>query len=147
PGAGKQIKRAAAGLERARARAAQAPAKAAAKAAARNGPGPVRNTTDQHSRLMPTRHGFIQGYNTQNVTSADGLIIATALPTDPADTAWFEPIPGHAQAPGAAGSTIAPALTTAPAAPAGFEPMLAPAQAAAARLTARHPGDGEPIGL
>jgi len=39
PGAGKQIKRAAAGLERARARAAQAPAKAAAKAAARNGPG------------------------------------------------------------------------------------------------------------
>jgi transposase len=116
PGAGKQIKRAAAGLERARARAAQAPAKAAAKAAARNGPGPVRNTTDPHSRLMPTRHGFIQGYNTQNVTSADGLIIATALTTDPADTAWFEPMLGHAQA-------------------------------AAARITARHPGDGEPIGL
>ena len=42
---------------------------------------------------MPARgRGFIQGYNTQNVTSADGLIIATRLTTDPIDIAWFEPM-------------------------------------------------------
>ena len=39
--------------------------------------------------------GFIQGYNTQNVTSEDGLIIATELTTDPTDTAWFEPMLGQ----------------------------------------------------
>ena len=45
----------------------------------RKGPGPVRNITDPDSRLMPVRGGgFIQGYNAQNVTSEDGLIIATA---------------------------------------------------------------------
>ena len=36
--------------------------------------------------------GFIQGYNTQNVTSEDGLIIATRLTDSPTDTAWFEPM-------------------------------------------------------
>jgi transposase len=87
------VRRAAAGLDRARSRQAEAERKAAAHAAARKGPGPVRNTTDPHSRLMPTRgRGFIQGYNTQNVTSADGLIIATQLTTDPIDTGWFEPM-------------------------------------------------------
>ena len=42
---------------------------------------------------MPVRGGgFIQGYNTQNVTSEDGLIIATELTDDPADIGWFEPM-------------------------------------------------------
>jgi hypothetical protein len=31
---------------------------------------------------MPTRNGFIQGYNAQNVTSEDGLVIATGLTGD-----------------------------------------------------------------
>ncbi len=54
---------------------------------------PARNITDPHSRLMPVRGGgFIQGYNPQNVTSEDGLIIATELTADAADTAWFEPM-------------------------------------------------------
>ena len=75
-------------LEKAQARAAAAQA----AAAARPGPGPVRNITDPDSRLMPTRNGFIQGYNAQNVTSADGLIIATELTNDTTDTAWFEPM-------------------------------------------------------
>jgi transposase len=93
------VRRAAAGLERARARAAAADRKAAGKAAARKGPGPVRNITDPHSRLMHVRGGgYIQGYNTQNVTSQDGLIIATELTADPVDTAWFEPMAGAAQA-------------------------------------------------
>jgi len=40
----------------------------------------VRNITDPDSRLMPVRGGgFIQGYNAQNVTSSDGLVIATSL--------------------------------------------------------------------
>jgi transposase len=54
---------------------------------------PVRNITDPDSRLMPVRGGgFIQGYNPQNVTSEDGLIIATELTASTADTAWFEPM-------------------------------------------------------
>jgi hypothetical protein len=59
----------------------------------------VRNITDPHSRLMPVRGGgFIQGYNTQNVPSADGLLIATELTDDPADTRWFVPMLGRAVA-------------------------------------------------
>jgi transposase len=111
------VRRAVAGLDRARARQAAAERKAAARAA-RKGPGPVRNLTDPHSRLMPTRgRGFIQGYNTQNVTSEDGLIIATQLTTDPVDVAWFEP-------------------------------MLRAAEDAAARICASQPArDGHGIGL
>jgi len=42
---------------------------------------------------MPVRGGgFIQGYNTQNMTSEDGLIIATGLTGDPADCQAFEPM-------------------------------------------------------
>jgi hypothetical protein len=52
----------------------------------------VRNITDPDSRLMPARSGFIQGYNTQNVTSQDGLVIATELTDDPTDMAWYEPM-------------------------------------------------------
>jgi transposase len=84
-----RVRRAAVKVERAREREAQARARAAAKA----GPGPVRNVTDPDSRLMPVRGGgFIQGYNTQNVTSEDGLVIATELTGDPVDTGWFAPM-------------------------------------------------------
>ena len=42
---------------------------------------------------MPARGGgFIQGCNAQNVTSEDGLIIATRLTQDTGDVAWFEPM-------------------------------------------------------
>jgi transposase len=59
----------------------------------RRQPGPVRNITDPHSRLMPVRGGgFIQGYNAQVVTTADGLILATELTQDTGDTQWFEPM-------------------------------------------------------
>jgi hypothetical protein len=58
----------------------------------------VRNITDPDSRLMPVRGGgFIQGYNTENVTSEDELIIATELTDDPTDMAWFEPMMTRAQ--------------------------------------------------
>lgn len=58
----------------------------------------VRNITDPGSRLMHTRNGTQQSYNAQNVTSEDGLIIATELTDDPADMAWFEPMMARAGA-------------------------------------------------
>jgi hypothetical protein len=86
-----RVKEAAAQVEAARERAAAAEQRAAERDKNRKGPGPVRNITDPDSRLMPVRGGgFIQGYNTQNVTSEDELIIATELTDDPADMAWFE---------------------------------------------------------
>jgi transposase len=93
-----RVRQAQAKLEAARARAAEAGRKAAERAANRTGPGPVRNITDPDSRLMPVRGGgFIQGYNAQNMTSGDGLIIATELTDEQADCPWFEPMLERAQ--------------------------------------------------
>src|SRR6516162_9374195 len=84
-----RVRAAAAQVEKARARAAEAGRRAAEKDKDRKGPGPVRNITDPDSRLMPVRGGgFLQGYNAQNVTSEDGLIIATELTDDTTDMAW-----------------------------------------------------------
>jgi transposase len=88
-----RVREAAAKVEAAKARAAEAERKAAEREKNRKRPGPVRNITDPDSRLMPVRGGgFIQGYNTQNVPSGDGLVIATELTDDPADMAWLEPM-------------------------------------------------------
>jgi transposase len=88
-----RVRQAEAKLEATRARAAEAERKAAEKAATAKGPGPVRNITDPDSRLMPVRGGgFIQGYNTQNMPSEDGLIIATELTGEQADCGSFEPM-------------------------------------------------------
>jgi transposase len=93
-----RVREAGAKVEKARARAARAGRRAAERAAARKGPGRVRNITDPDSRLMPVRGGgFIQGYNAQNMTSQDGLIIATELTGDPVDSQWFEPMLGQAR--------------------------------------------------
>jgi transposase len=93
-----RVKEAQAKLEATRARAAEAERKAAEREANRKGPGPVRNITDPDSRLMPVRGGgFLQGYNAQNMTSEDGLIIATELTGDPVDFAWFEPMTRQAE--------------------------------------------------
>jgi transposase len=105
------VAKARAKLERAQARAAERQRRAAAA----KGPGPVRNITDPDSRLMPTRGGFIQGYNPQNVTSEDKLIIATELTTDTTDTEWFEPMLRKAQDAAALIASHHPA----PASPAG----------------------------
>jgi transposase len=88
-----RVRAAQAKVDKARARAAEAERKAAEKDKNRKGPGPVRNVTDPDSRLMPVRGGgFTQGYNTQNMTSEDGLIIATELTDDPTGMDWFEPM-------------------------------------------------------
>jgi transposase len=88
-----RVREAQAKLEAARARAAEAERKAAERDANREGPGPVRNITDPDSRLMPVRGGgFTQGYNTQNMPSQDGLIIATELTDEQNDCPSFEPM-------------------------------------------------------
>jgi len=89
-----KIQRAARGLEQARQRAA-GPGRTEGGTRA----GPARNITDPHSRLMPVRGGgFVQGYNAQSVTTADGLIMATELTSDPGDVTWFEPMLRQAEA-------------------------------------------------
>jgi transposase len=88
-----RVREAARRLQRAIEREAAAAARAAEKQKQRTGPGPVRNITDPHSRLMPVRGGgFIQGYNAQVVTTQDGLIIATRLTDTTGDTTWLEPM-------------------------------------------------------
>lgn len=54
--------------------------------------GPQRNSTDPDSRLMPTRKGFIQGYNAQLAGSQDHFIIAADLVQDTGDVAQLQPM-------------------------------------------------------
>lgn len=60
-------------------------------------PPAVRNTTDPDSRIMPTRSGFIQGYNAQNVVTEDLFILATAVTQDTGDAEQWVPMMGQAQ--------------------------------------------------
>ena len=99
PGPGPKPVEACARVAAARARLARAQAaQEEAERKAAQEPDPVRNITDPDSRLMPVRGGaFIQGYNAQNVTSEDGLIIAEELTNDTSDGPWFEPMLAAAQ--------------------------------------------------
>jgi transposase len=116
-----RVRQAAAKLEAAKARAAEADRKAAEREANRKGPGPVRNITDPDSRLMPVRGGgFIQGYNTQNLTSEDELIIATELTDEQADCPSFEPMLAKGQQAAALIEAHRPAASAGPQ-PAGQE--------------------------
>ena len=53
---------------------------------------PRRNVTDPDSRIMPTRKGWIQGYNAQLAVTDDHLILAVALTQDTVDTGQAEPM-------------------------------------------------------
>jgi Transposase DDE domain len=91
PGSYIRVRQAAARLEKARARAAAAERTAAEQD--KNRAAPARNITDPDARLMPVRGGgFIQGCNTQNVTSEDELVIATGLTCGTSHAPWFEPM-------------------------------------------------------
>ena len=89
-------------VREARARLEGARAREAARAGngTKKGKEPARrNVTDPGSRLMPVRGGgFIQGYNAQNVTSEDGLVIATTLTNSPNDVLWYEDMTAAAEA-------------------------------------------------
>ncbi len=51
---------------------------------------PLRvNLTDPHSRLMPTRKGWVQGYNVQVGVTADQLIVATRVSQHTNDSEEF----------------------------------------------------------
>lgn len=49
------------------------------------------NLTDPQSRLLKTRHGWIQGYNCQTATSDDEFIISARATTDTNDVEQFIP--------------------------------------------------------
>lgn len=57
----------------------------------------VANTTDPQSRLMPTRRGFMQGYNAQVAVTADQVIAAVTISQSPNDMACFVPMMHAAQ--------------------------------------------------
>jgi transposase len=50
------------------------------------------NLTDPDSTIMPTRNGWVQGYNVQFAVTADQIILATTVSTNPADTVSFTPM-------------------------------------------------------
>lgn len=57
------------------------------------------NLTDPQSRIQPLRGGgWLQGYNCQAVTTADGLIVATGVGTSPVDTGYYTSMIAKAEA-------------------------------------------------
>jgi transposase len=58
-----------------------------------NAPTPAkRNVTDCDSRLMPTRNGWLQGYNVQASVTEDHLTVAVTVGNNPADTGQAVPM-------------------------------------------------------
>lgn len=55
-------------------------------------PKTVANITDPDSRIMPTRRGFVQGYNAQVAVTGDHLIVAVDATQSPNDMASFVPM-------------------------------------------------------
>ena len=86
PFGGKRVKKALAALERALAKAATMTTKDGKDGQdGQDGKIVRRNVTDPDSRILPTRKGWIQGYNAQLAVSADYLILALMLTNNPAD--------------------------------------------------------------
>jgi len=67
------------------------------RAAAAGLPKIVANTTDPQSRIMPTRKGFVQGYNTQVAVTADQVIVAVQVGQATTDQGSFVPMMHAAQ--------------------------------------------------
>ena len=60
-------------------------------------PKVVANTTDPQSRIMPTRRGFLQGYNAQVAVTSDQLIVAIQVGQSTNDQGCFTPMMQAAQ--------------------------------------------------
>ncbi len=60
-------------------------------------PKVIANTTDPQSRIMPTRKGFLQGYNAQVAVTGDQLIVAVHVGQSTNDQACFLPMMYAAQ--------------------------------------------------
>jgi transposase len=83
-------------LKQARAAAEAARAKAEAQAAAAER---TANITDPQSRMQPVRGGgWVQGYNCQAVSTADGLFLATGVGTSPVDNQYYSDMVDNAVA-------------------------------------------------
>jgi hypothetical protein len=61
-------------------------------------PKTVANITDPSSRLMPTRRGFLQGYNAHVAVTSDQMIAAVQVSQSPNDMGAFTPMIAAAQA-------------------------------------------------
>src|SRR4051794_3150508 len=72
-------------------------AAAVQSAPAKGLPKVVANTTDPQSRIMPTRRGFLQGYNAQVAVTSDQLILAIQVGQSPNDQRCFTPMMKAAQ--------------------------------------------------
>ena len=72
-------------------------AAAAQSAPAKELPKVVANTTDPQSRIMPTRRGFVQGYNAQVAVTSDQLIVAIQVGQSTNDQRCFTPMMHAAQ--------------------------------------------------
>jgi transposase len=55
-------------------------------------PKVVANITDPQSRIMPTRRGFLQGYNAQFAVTSDQLIVVVQVGQSPNDQGSFTPM-------------------------------------------------------
>ncbi len=55
-------------------------------------PKTVANTTDPQSRIMPTRRGFLQGYNAQVAVTSDQIIVAVQVGQSTTDQGCFTPM-------------------------------------------------------
>jgi transposase len=72
--------------------AAERAAVAAQSVPAKELPKVVANITDPESRIMPTRRGFVQGYNAQLAVTSDQLIVAIQLGQSTNDQRCFTPM-------------------------------------------------------
>lgn len=61
-------------------------------------PSVVANITDPQSRIMPTRRGFLQGYNAQLAVSSDHMIVAVSVGQSSSDIRCLVPMMHAAQA-------------------------------------------------
>jgi transposase len=85
-------------VREARDRVARTKAGKAQTGAARRGAGSRRvNLTDPDSRLMPTQHGWVQGFNAQLAVTDDQIILAAMLTQTPTDVEAFVPMMGRAR--------------------------------------------------
>lgn len=75
----------------------QANGQTAASDKNKNLPTIVANTTDPDSRIMPTRRGFVQGYNTQVAITGDQVIAAVQVGQSTNDQTSFTPMMHAAQ--------------------------------------------------
>lgn len=92
-----RIKRARQVVRNAEAAEHRASSRAESKSKKENLPKIVANTTDPQSRIMPTRKGFLQGYNVQVAVTGDQLIAAVDVVQSTNDQHSFVPMMRAAQ--------------------------------------------------